>query len=347
MFQAVPSAAVDVANEAAKVAAAEGEAGGEGVAGRAGAILGVDGWKTITAQLRDMWSGLLHLLPNLVIALVVIVVTALLARLAWRIARSLSKRARLRGSLRSLVGQLVYIAIWVMGLLIATTIIFPSVKPGGLIAGLGISSIAIGFAFKDIAENFVAGVLILWKFPVEIGDYIEVDGIEGTIEEITIRMTLLRQVDGDLIAVPNATLFKNPVANLTNWPDKRVTVMCGVAYGEDVGEARKVIARAVEGCKTVRRGGEGRGGNARSADNRPIQIFAKEFGDSSINFEVTWWTGSRPVEVRQSRDEVVEAVKRGLDDAGIEIPFPYRTLTFKEPLPVLRADGEVGDGRVT
>ena len=296
--------------------------------------------QTILAQLKGMWHGLLQLLPNFVIALVVIVATALLARLSWRIARGLAKRAKLRASLRSLLGQLVYLTIWVIGTLIAVTVIFPSITPAKLIAGLGISSIAIGFAFKDIAENFVAGVLILWKFPVEIGDYIEVDGIEGTIEEITIRMTLLRQVDGDLVAVPNSVLFKNPVNNYTNWRDKRVTVMCGIAYGESVGEARGVIRKAVEGCRTVRQGGTGA---------RPIQIFAKEFGDSSVNFEVTWWTGSRPVEIRTSRDEVIEAVKAALDDAGIEIPFPYRTLTFKEPLGLLGAKEAVGngDGRAT
>ena len=326
MFQAAPDAAADAA------------AASQSPGGSVQAIFDQQDAQTILKQLNELWKGFLQLLPNFIIALVVIVVTALLARLSWRIARGLANRAKLRASLRSLLGQLVYLGIWVVGVLIAVTVIFPSITPAKLIAGLGISSIAIGFAFKDIAENFVAGVLILWKFPVEIGDYIEVDGIEGTIEEITIRMTMLRQVDGDLIAVPNSVLFKNPVNNYTNWPEKRVTVMCGIAYGESVGAARKVITRAVEGCKTVARDGRRK---------HPIQIFAKEFGDSSINFEVTWWTGSRPVEIRTSRDEVVEAVKVALDDAGIEIPFPYRTLTFKEPLPLLNAAAAVsnGDGR--
>ena len=69
-------------------------------------------------------------------------------------------------------------------------------------------------------------------------------------------------------------------------------------------------------------------------DVRDVEIFAQEFADSAINFEVTWWTGSRPIDIRSSRDKVVAAVKRALDDAGIEIPFPYRTLTFNEPLPI-------------
>ena len=90
--------------------------------------------------------------------------------------------------------------------------------------------------------------------------------------------------------------------------------------GKDVDEARDVIAEAVRSVDSVR------------DDVKDVQIFAQEFADSSINFEVTWWTGSKPVDIRQSRDKVVAAVKRALDDAGIEIPFPYRTLTFKDPV---------------
>ena len=91
-----------------------------------------------------------------------------------------------------------------------------------------------------------------------------------------------------------------------------------------VAAAREVIAKAVRSVDSVR------------DDVRDVQIFAQEFADSSINFEITWWTGSRPLDIRSSRDKVVAAVKRALDDAGIEIPFPYRTMTFKEPLSLLK-----------
>ena len=90
----------------------------------------------------------------------------------------------------------------------------------------------------------------------------------------------------------------------------------------NVDESRAVIEKAVQGCDSVEK------------DDKPIQIFAQAFGASSIDFEVTWWTGSTPLDIRQSRDKVISAIKRALDDAGIEIPFPYRTLTFKEPLPI-------------
>ncbi len=121
--------------------------------------------------------------------------------------------------------------------------------------------------------------------------------------------------------VPNSLLFKNPLTIRTDLDQRRTTIICGIAYDEDVDEAREIINRAVEDCTSVITG------------RRPVQIFAQEFADSSINFEITWWTGSKPVDIRRSRDEVVSAVKRALDDAGIEIPFPYRTLTFNSPIP--------------
>ncbi len=232
-----------------------------------------------------------------------------------------------RDSLKDLVRQLTYIAIWIVGILVACTIIFPTLTPGRLLATLGLTSIAIGFAFKDIFENFFAGILILWRFPIEIGDYIDCQGVAGMVEQITIRMTAIRRVDGELFVLPNSFLFKSPVTVLTNRSIRRISVICGVAYGEDVDRSREVIQRAVEGCDTVAR-------------EKPVQIFARAFADSSINFEVTWWCGSTPQQERQSRDVVVAAVKRALDEAGIEIPFPYRTLTFKEPLRTLRDDGD-------
>lgn len=260
-------------------------------------------------------------LPAIGIALLVVAAAWLADKLVDRIIAGTMGRARMRRSLIEVLQKLTSVVIWIVGLLIATTVIFPSMTPGRLVTAVGLGSIAIGFAFKDIFENFIAGILILFREPFRLGDYIECSGIEGRVEEITIRDTHIRQVDGQRVVLPNAMLFKDPVTVRTDRDLRRTTIICGVAYGEDVDESREVIRRAVEALDSVR-------------TEPPVQIFAQEFASSSINFEVTWWTGSRPVDIRASRDEVVAAIKRALDSAGIEIPFPYRTLTFKELLPL-------------
>ena len=280
----------------------------------------IDPIELLWTQAVGIYEGAIELLPRVGIALVILLLTWIAANVVRWLVGSAARRAHMRASLQNLFRLLAGIVTWVFGIMVAAVIVFPGLTPASMLAGLGLGSVAIGFAFKDIFENFLAGIIILLRNTMRIGDFIECEDIEGKIEEIALRETLVRQTDGQLVIVPNAYLFKNPLTVRTDLDERRVTVICGVAYGEDVDASRDVIERAVDGCRTVRKGG------------REIQIFAQEFADSSINFEVTWWTGSTPVEVRRSKDEVVAAVKRALDDAGIEIPFPYRTLTFKEPL---------------
>jgi small conductance mechanosensitive channel len=245
-----------------------------------------------------------------------------LAKLSSSIATRFFRTTKMRKSLINLLVLLSSIVVWMLGFMIAAIILFPNLTPTKMLAGLGIGSVAIGFAFKDIFENFLSGVLILLRPQMRIGDFIECEGLEGKVENILVRETHIRQTDGQLVVMPNSMLFKNPLTILTDIPERRIIVICGVAYKEDVDQARKVIKNAVLECKSV------------ISDRRKVEIFAQEFADSSINFEVTWWTGSTPVEVRISRDEVIAAVKRALDDAGIEIPFPYRTLTFDQSLKI-------------
>lgn len=282
-------------------------------------------------KLSDIWTGFLKLLPQIGLALAVVFLTWAASTLAsWMIGRVFA--TRLRRSLRDLLDRLFSVGIWLGGLLIAATIAFPSLSAEELIATIGLGSIAIGFAFKDVFENFFAGILILFREPFEIDDYVECQDIKGWVERITIRDTHVRQTTGERVVMPNAMLFKNPVQVMTDKALRRTTVMCGVAYGEDVDESREVIRAAMEDCETVN-------------SDKPVEFFAQAFGASSIDFEVTWWSGSTPLDIRKSRDEVVAAVKRALDDAGIEIPFPYRTLTFKEPLEINGAGvAEDGDG---
>lgn len=279
----------------------------------------------VSRSLQSLWRDFLERLPLLIVGVVILVVTWLVDRLTAIIVRRSARRARLRTSLQDLLVQMATFATWVLGLMVAAVVVFPGMTPAKLLTVLGLGSVALGFAFKDIFENFFAGILILWRFPFDKGDFIECNGICGKIEDVTIRMAQIRQVDGQLVVVPNAVLFKNPVNVLTSQDLRRTTIICGIAYDEDVDECRDVIEDAVKKCPSV-------------AESKPVEIFAQEFASSSINFEVTWWTGSTPLELRRSRDEVIASVKRQLDTAGIEIPFPYRTLTFKQPLTV---DGQL------
>ena len=287
--------------------------------------------RILTEQLRQFADQAVALTPNFLAAALVLALTYIVARFASLIARKILGRSGARPSLLRAVGTLVRLAIWIAGLLIAATIVFPNLTPTKLVAGLGIGSIAIGLAFKDTFENFLAGFLILLRKPMRIGDDIECEGLSGKVENISIRDTFLRKRSGELVIVPNSHLFKNPVEILTDRDLRRISLVVGVAYGEDVAKAQSVIEKAIGSIDRV------------DGDTAP-EVYAREFNSSSIDFLVRWWTKSAPPDEHASRSEAVIAIKAALDAAGIEIPFPYRTLTFAEPVPIGDGPPRAADG---
>ncbi len=280
----------------------------------------------VTTRLNSYLSGFTAAAPKILIALLIVLLTWGVSRLAGSLEGRIARRLRLRQNLIDVLLMMTRVLVWLAGILIALTVVFPTITPGKALTTLGLGSIAIGFAFKDTFENFLAGILILLREPFAIGDFVECESVEGKIEAITIRDTRVRRTDGQLVVMPNHELFQNPVTVRTDKDLRRTTIICGVGRREDVDRARDIIRGAVEALDSVR------------SDIKDVQVFAQGFGDASIDFEVTWWTGSSPLAIRRSRDQVVGAVKRALDDAGIEIPYPYRVLTFKGPVPVEMAE---------
>ncbi len=276
---------------------------------------------TLQNRLVEMAEGFIDALPNLAIGLVVLIITWIIARFAVRIADRLIGKTEMRPSLRNLVDTMVKLAIWLIGLMAALTVMMPGLTPASIVAGLGIGAVAIGFAFQDIFENFLAGVLIMLREKMRIGDVIECDDITGKVEHITLRETYVRKLSGEVTLVPNSILFKNPVEILTDEVQRRHETLAGVSYDTDLDHAAKVIREAVESVDVVDTG-------------KGIDVFAVEFNSSSVDFKVRWWAGSKPRDGHESRDAVIRAIKKSLDDAGIEIPFPYVTHTFKESVPL-------------
>ncbi|MFP4463570.1 MAG: mechanosensitive ion channel family protein, partial [Guyparkeria sp.] len=272
----------------------------------------------LSARLEALLQSAIALLPNLFAAVVILALTALLAWAAGALARRAFERTRARPALAEAMHRLAQVGAWAAGLVVAATLLFPDLTPANALAGLGLGSLLVGLAFRDIFENFLAGLLVLLRRPMRIGDDVVCENMVGRVERISLRETHLRKRSGELVVVPNTVLFKHPVEILTDQTLRRITTGVGIAFGEDVDEAREVIRGAVERMPSV-------------AD-RPVDVFATGFGSSSIDFLVRWWTGSTPPDEYRSRDEVVGAIKHALDEAGIEIPFPYRTLTFHEPL---------------
>lgn len=261
--------------------------------------------KTLHDQVNAMLKGFVEQLPTLAIALFVLMVTWVVAKFALRISDWLTRHTTMRENLKQLVETLVRLAIWVVGLMIAATIAMPGLTPASLFAGLGIGALAIGFAFQDIFQNFLAGVLIMVRDRMAIGDTIECENITGKVERITLRETHIRSPSNELTIVPNAVLFKNPVKIHTDSPLRRFEIVVGIAVDEDLDQAAATIRSAVESIDDLAR-------------NKPVDVLAQDFKSGSIDFLVRWWSSSRPRDL-PLRDEVVRRIKRALDEAHIAI----------------------------
>lgn len=160
---------------------------------------------------RHIIDYVISLLPNIVLAIGIFILFLIIAAAAKSIVRRVTLRRKRRQSLGILLGQLAYIAMTIFGVLIAISAVAPSFHASDLIGMLGIGSVAIGFAFQNILQNFLAGILLLMQEPFEIGDWIAVTGFEGKVDDIQTRATIITTADGKRIVIPNAVLFTNPV----------------------------------------------------------------------------------------------------------------------------------------
>lgn len=269
--------------------------------------------------LEGMLDSLLQRLPYLAAAVVVYALFHFTGVAVRRLVRRVASRRRNRNRNLGLVfGRLAQGLIWLVGLLVAAVIAIPRFTPGQLIQLLGLSGVAIGFAFRDILQNFLAGILILLTEPFRIDDQIVFGEYEGTVEDIQTRATYLRTYDGRRIVIPNAELYTRPVTVNTAFPARRLEYDIGIGYSDDLESAKAIVLDVLAASPTV------------LPDPAP-QVLVVDLAESAVNLRVLWWvTPPRRLETLAARDEVLHAVKAALLQAGIDLPFPTRTVLLQD-----------------
>ena len=271
-------------------------------------------------QLVDKLTGWVQAaivsLPNLVIAVLVFVLFYFGARLASKVLGKALSRVSHNRQVNGLITTMVYTAVIVVGAMTALGILNLTGVVTSLLAGVGIIGLALGFAFQDLAANFMAGILIAIRQPFEIDDVVETNDFVGTVEKVSLRSTSLRSFQGQIVLVPNKDIFGNPIVNYSVTGKRRVDLSCGVAYGDDLEKARDLAIRAVKSIEYL-------------DSSKEVQLFYTEFGDSSINFDIRFWINFRKqVDYLRAQSDAIMKIKRSFDDNGITIPFPIRTLDF-------------------
>jgi small conductance mechanosensitive channel len=275
-------------------------------------------FRALNAKLSSWIDGAILMLPNLVVAVLIVVGFWVAARFIRAVTLRLLARLSHATEVNRLLAGAAYVGTVAAGTFIALGVLKLDKTVTSLLAGAGILGLAVGFAFQDIAANFIAGVLISLRHPFRVGDLIETNGFYGTVRHLNLRATEMMRLDGQLVFIPNKDVFQKPIVNYTVNGVRRVDLPVGISYGEDLEQVRRVTIEAVSGVP-------GRD------PARDVELFFNEFGDSSINFVVRFWIPFvKEPDYLQAMSEAIMRLKRAYDDAGITIPFPIRTLDFSE-----------------
>ncbi|MEO1763252.1 MAG: mechanosensitive ion channel family protein [Cyanobacteria bacterium J06629_18] len=266
----------------------------------------------------DLYENTINRLPSIILAIIVFIVFFFLARGVKRLIRRFTRHRRNARSLGMVLGRLAQGVIILIGAFIALTIVIPSFKIGDLVQLFGISGVAIGFAFRDILQNFLAGILILLTEPFEINDQIVFKNFEGTVENIETRATTIRTYDGRRIVIPNAELFTNSVTVNTAFENRRIQYDFGIGYGDDIDRAKQLILEAIRETEGV-------------LSDPPPDVIVVDLADFTVNIRGRWWINPpRRADALDFRDRVLSAVKNKLTSHGIDMPFPTQQILFHD-----------------
>jgi small conductance mechanosensitive channel len=260
---------------------------------------------------------LVDAIPSLLTALLVLAFFLALAWLSSRLMRGLLHRTGADPALETVVSNLVTYVILIFGALMAAA--QAGLQVGSLLAGVGIAGLAIGLAAQESLANLVAGLTILWDRPFRTGDNVTIAGTFGEVVEIRIRTTRVRTFDRRHVILPNKMVIEDKIINHTMSPELRLDVPLGIAYGEDIRRAREVLLESVAGHPMLE-------------ETNRHEVVVIGLGESSVDLELRVWLRD-PRQERRAFVDVIERAKLALDAAGIEIPFPQRTLHWKAESP--------------
>ena len=266
----------------------------------------------VQAMLDDVFASL----PYVAVAIVVFLLLWLVAIGIRSFVHRVTPGPR-DSNISIVLGRLAYATLLIIGLLVGLMIIFPTFTIGSLLGALGIGGIAVGFAFQDIFQNLLAGILILLREPFRVGDEITSGDYTGTVESIETRATFIRTYDGRRIIIPNSQIYSEPVSVITAYNMIRSQYDVGIGYGDDIDEAKRIALETVQGIDGVHE------------DPAP-DVLTWDLAGSSVNLRVRWWSDPTRGGVVKLRDEVLRKVSQALVAAGIDLPFPTQQILFHD-----------------
>ncbi len=278
--------------------------------------------KGIWDKMASWLDSLILNLPNFILALIIFGIFIFIAKYAAKLLDNILKRKGSQDSIRHISTKVAKVVIILLGFFVALGLLNLDTILTSVLAGAGVIGLAIGLALQGTLSNTFSGVILSFLPELQIGDWVETNGYAGEVIEINLRNIVVKETDNNYVMIPNSKIIEEPFKNFTRTARSRVMVNCGVGYSSDLEFVQKLTTETMQALFAQR-------------GNEEVEFMYGEFGDSSINFVVRFWTDvTRNRDILVAKNKAIIAIKKAYDKNGINIPFPIRTIDFTNKLSI-------------
>lgn len=273
------------------------------------------------ASLKELGRDTTSLLPLVVVAILITVLSYFLAKVTARLSGHLASRRVENTLLRQVIANVFAVIVFIIGFYIALRVSGLTRLAVTLLGGTGLVGLALGFAFRDIAENYLSSILISINHPFRVGDLIEVEGSMGFVRKVTTRGTVLNTLEGNQIQIPNSTVYKSQILNYTATPLLRLMFSVGIGFDDSISDAQELIMQTLQKHEAVMK------------DPAPL-VLVDALGAATVNLKGFYWIDQSTHSGLKVGSSVIRQVKETLSEANISMPDEARELVFPHGVPV-------------
>lgn len=291
-----------------------------------------EAWAKMVGKVQMWFDSFIASIPNIVIAIVVFFITFLASKYISRFVLSLLDRSHLNKTVKNLISKMVSIAVILLGLFLVLGILNLSKMLNTILAGAGVAGLAISLALQGALANTYSGIILSFVKAVKLGDWVETNGFAGELTNLDLRAVTIKEIDNNMVYIPNKLVLENPLKNYSMTDRSRVILNCGVAYDSNLQQVEDLVVETIKN------------NFSNLEEEKSILFMFEEFGGSSINFEVRFWIKAKAmIEILQAKSKAIKEIKKVFDQNDIEIPFPIRTLYMPKGLQVARGEDNQTD----
>lgn len=277
-----------------------------------------------------LWRDFIRSLPFFAFGLLVLSLSVGAGMVVTRVVGALLRRRVRANLLRNVIARGAGVFAFLFGAYIVLRVSGLTQLALTVVGGTGLIGLAVGIAFRDITENFLASIFLSMQRPFETGDLVEVASVTGYVQQLNVRTTILMTLEGNLVQIPNATVYKSNLRNFTTNANRREDFIVGIGYDDSINDAQEVARKVLTDHPAVLN------------DPEP-SVLADNLGRATINLRVYFWLNGREHSWLKVRSSVIRLVKLAFQKHGISMPDEAREVVFPQGIPVTMFDGKQGE----